>query len=106
MKPCPHFEIWRKRIPRRGSSPEESESFHEIKVPYCTHARSPTPLAAAQQGLGGGGSVLECGGHVRRCPLPEGVRPEPEARPRMLSARALEQLEEARLTGTGGRGGK
>ncbi len=91
MKRCPHFEIWCKRIPRRASSPEGAGSFHEIKVPYCTHSQSPVPLEMAQQGLGEG-AVLRCQGFVRRCPLPEGVRPEPE--PAVQSEQAISRVEE------------
>lgn len=77
MAKCPHFEIWCREIPRRSRVQDGAEPHHVIKVPYCTHAESPVPLQAAQQSLGNG-SLLKCAGHVRRCPLPEGVRPQPD----------------------------
>lgn len=98
MKSCPHFEIWCKRIPRRAASPEEGERFHEIKVPYCTHSQSPVPLEVAQQGLGEG-AVLKCQGFVRRCPLPQDVRPPVEPLGHGLSDFAGSNLQ---LTGTDG----
>ncbi len=101
MKPCPHFEIWCKRVPRRVHSPEDGESFHEIKVPYCTHPQSPVPLEAAQQGLGEG-AVLKCQGFVRRCPLPEDVRPQAEPRSQRLPDFVRSNLEQMPVTGTGG----
>ena len=84
MAKCPHFEIWCRQIPRRAPVQQGEEPHHVIKVPYCTHAQSPVPLEAAQQSLGDG-SLLKCAGYVRRCPLPEAVRPQPEPRARILS---------------------
>jgi len=84
MAKCPHFEIWCRQIPRRSHAPQDQESHHVIKVPYCTHAASPVPLDAAQHSLGDG-SLLKCGGYVRRCPLPEEVRPQPDPRSQLLA---------------------
>ena len=77
MTLCSYFEIWRKRIPSRVHSSPGEESHHEIKVPYCTHAQSPVTLETAQHGLGEG-RILKCGGSIRRCPLPEGIKPRLE----------------------------
>ena len=84
MAKCPHFEIWCRQIPRRIHAQQGGEPHHVIKVPYCTHSESPVPLQAAQQSLGDG-SLLKCAGHVRRCPLPEGVRPQPAPHAQILS---------------------
>jgi hypothetical protein len=73
MNLCPYFEVWRKQIPTRRSSPDEV-SHHEIKIPYCTHNNSPATLEAARQSLGKA-AVLKCDGIIKRCPLPESVRP-------------------------------
>lgn len=81
--PCRHYQIWKRRITRR-SRPDQRLRFFEITAPYCTHPQSPLPLEAAQQGLGEGQS-LTCAGFVRRCPLPDGIRPQHSARTAMTS---------------------
>ncbi len=83
MRHCPYFDIWSKRIARRTRALGE-EAHYEIKVPYCRHPQSPAPLEAAQHGLGDH-AVLTCGGNLRECPLPDGIRPQPEPRPHMAS---------------------
>lgn len=97
MRLCPHFEVWRKEIPRRAGAGEGGLSHHEIKVPYCTHAQSPTTLEDAQHGLGEG-AVLKCRGHVRSCLLPEDQRPRLEPRDRPLSEDARGSLEDAQFS--------
>jgi len=84
MAKCPHFEIWCRQVLRRTHAQQAGESHHVIKVAYCTHSESPVPLQAAQQSLGDG-SLLKCAGYVRRCPLPEGIRPQPNPRSQLLS---------------------
>ena len=74
MKQCPYFQIWSKPIERRVVSSAHGIAHLEIKVCYCTHRESPETLEMAQRHLGSE-EGLKCGGSIRRCPLPEGIRP-------------------------------
>lgn len=76
MSRCSYFKTWGREIPRRTSSSSGKASPLVIKVSYCSHKRSPVTLEMAQRELGDGAN-LKCAGFVRRCPLPEGVRPVP-----------------------------
>lgn len=94
MSQCPYFQVWRKEIARRASSTSAELSAPQIKVSYCSHEQSPMTLEMAQHELGDGGS-LKCAGFVRRCPLPEGVRPVPPALENIRAEEPVKDMPDA-----------
>ena len=69
MADCPHYEI---HIAKLQSQTIGSNDVHVVRVPYCTHQRSPAPKRIVTNAIGGA-NILQCGGDLQRCQVPKPV---------------------------------